>query len=154
MSHLKTPEKDQRFKQSTVIYDSSLGNRRTEHLHGLQNEWQMIQEWVHRHSEDSCFICAPPPETQQLNSKLHRTQPERFEACTVFLTRTTCCQTLLTLCWCLLFSVLGPETESAERWQHHETTGRERPESCRRSRKHCGEYLKSWAQTNDHYNSL
>lgn len=49
--------------QSFSNCQPSLGNRGSKHLHGLQNKWQMIQKWVHRHSEDSSFVRTPPPET-------------------------------------------------------------------------------------------
>lgn len=49
-----------------------------------------------------------------------------------FLTQTACSRTPTDVCWCRLSSARGPATESAERRRPHGTTGRERPESCRR----------------------
>lgn len=47
------------------VSPASLWNRRTKHLHGLQNQRQMIHKRVHGHSEDPSFVCAPPPETHR-----------------------------------------------------------------------------------------
>lgn len=123
--------------QSWNICQASLWNRRSKHLHGLQNERQMIQEWIHRHSEDPSFICTPFPETheekvQQQTSTLWLSEKGGGELKPCFLTQTACCQTLWAVCGCRLSSALGPETASAERSRPHETTGRERPESCTR----------------------
>lgn len=128
-------------KQSWITCEASLGNGGAEHLHGLQNERQVIQKRAHRHPEDSSFVCAPPPETHE-EEKFNRRRRhwdggmKAEEVRRRFLTQTACCRTPPALCWCRLSSARGPATGSAERRRPRGTTGRERPESCGTVKEH------------------